>query len=169
MKSPFFLTIAAALLLGSAPARADLYDIISYADQLLMQGVNGPRFVQMVDDRYWEVYPDARAHPGARGMGAYVQEMHARGLRGRELADAIHAEQAFRGIPYERPLPPGQAKKALEGKPMPPGQAKKYGVQTLPPGQAKKLGVPGGKPKDKAADFGKGGGNGNGKGKGKKK
>jgi hypothetical protein len=34
-----------------------------------------------------------------RGMGAYVQWLHERGLRGRELADAIHAELRRRGVP----------------------------------------------------------------------
>lgn len=36
---------------------------------------------------------------GNRGMGGFVQDAHARGLRGRALAEAIHAEQARRGIP----------------------------------------------------------------------
>ena len=31
-------------------------------------------------------------------FGAFVQEQHRRGLRGRALADAIHAEQARRGM-----------------------------------------------------------------------
>lgn len=34
-----------------------------------------------------------------RGMGAYVQWLHERGLRGRELSDAIHAELRRRGVP----------------------------------------------------------------------
>jgi hypothetical protein len=34
-----------------------------------------------------------------RGMGAYVQFLHEQGLRGRELADAIHAELDRRGVP----------------------------------------------------------------------
>lgn len=33
-----------------------------------------------------------------RGIGAFVQAAHARGLRGRALAEAIHAEQARRGF-----------------------------------------------------------------------
>jgi hypothetical protein len=37
--------------------------------------------------------------PSGPGMGAFVQEMHRRGLRGRALAQAIHEEQARRGIP----------------------------------------------------------------------
>lgn len=36
---------------------------------------------------------------GDRGMGAYVQWLHERGLRGRELSDAIHAELRRRGVP----------------------------------------------------------------------
>lgn len=34
----------------------------------------------------------------ADNFGAFVQAQHRKGLRGRELADAIHAEQARRGI-----------------------------------------------------------------------
>ncbi len=40
-----------------------------------------------------------RTERTGRGMGSFVQDAHARGLRGRALADAIHAEQARRGIP----------------------------------------------------------------------
>ncbi len=41
---------------------------------------------------------DSRMYSGrGRGMGAFVQAAHARGLTGRELAAAIHAEQARRG------------------------------------------------------------------------
>lgn len=159
------LTCAALVFFGAASARADLGDLIAYADQLLYQGVAGPRFVQLVDQRYWQMYPAAKEHPGNRGMGAYVQEMHARGLRGRALADAIHAEQRYRDIPYGKPLPPGQAKK-FDDKPMPPGQAKKYGA---PHPGAKFNGPPGMKPKDKAALFGPGVSPGKGHGKGHKK
>lgn len=151
MSPRFLLTIAASLLLG-IPARADLADLIAYADQLLYQGVTGPRFVQLVDDRYLQMHPS-----GPRGMGSFVQEMHARGLRGRALADAIHGEQRYRAIPYGKPLPPGQVKRLEEGKPLPPGQAKKHG---LPPADTKFKGPPGMKPKDKATFFGRGHGKG---------
>jgi hypothetical protein len=40
--------------------------------------------------------PSKRADQGSPGMGPYVQELLARGLRGQELADAIHAEKARR-------------------------------------------------------------------------
>jgi hypothetical protein len=36
------------------------------------------------------------------GLGAWVQRLHARGLRGTELADAIHTELRHRGIPAGR-------------------------------------------------------------------
>lgn len=45
---------------------------------------------------------DDEAEPhaaGSRGLGAFVQDAHARGLKGKALADAIHAEQARRGVP----------------------------------------------------------------------
>lgn len=45
---------------------------------------------------------DANAYAGTgseEGVGSYVQAMHARGLRGRELADAIHDELNRRGVP----------------------------------------------------------------------
>lgn len=40
---------------------------------------------------------------GSSGMGAYVQHLHDRGLRGRELAEAIHAELRRGGIPAGGP------------------------------------------------------------------
>lgn len=165
MKTSFKATALAVLLLAaSGPTlRADINDMIAlalYADQLTDSGIGGNRFVELVDERYWGIYPSTQ-HPG---MGSYVQELHARGLRGRALADAIHAEQARRGV--------GPMKNSGNGntkiKPLPPGQAKKYGLPPVsgPPGQLKM------KPKDKAFFPGNGKGNGpgnsNGKGKGKK-
>jgi len=44
-------------------------------------------------------------------FGATVQELKADGLRGRELARAIHAEQIARGMKKPKRMPPGQAKK----------------------------------------------------------
>ncbi len=169
MKTPLKLTFVFALLLsGGTTVRADVQDLAAiahYADQLLNQGVRGGRFVELVDQRYYQVYPDY-----GPGMGTYVQGLHDQGLRGRALADAIHLEQQRRGIP------PGQLKKATG---IPPGQLKK--ATGIPPGQMKKMNVvpepgffPPGKvkPKDKF-DGGKGNGNsngnGNGKGKGKDK
>ena len=47
----------------------------------------------------FEAENEALRGGGERGnFGAAVQEMKARGLRGRDLADAIHAEQAARGM-----------------------------------------------------------------------
>ncbi|HEX6202242.1 MAG TPA: hypothetical protein VF100_04495 [Thermoanaerobaculia bacterium] len=45
------------------------------------------------------VVVDDLEHLDRRGMGAYVQFLHEQGLRGRELADAIHAELNRRGVP----------------------------------------------------------------------
>jgi hypothetical protein len=86
-----------------------------------------------------------------RGLGATVQWLHARGLRGTELADAIHAELRRRGVPAG---PKGR----LDG---PPPASSRFvvaqlpvrlvvdrrtvdlrddapGARVLPPGQAKK-------------------------------
>lgn len=162
---------SAVLLLGSSTAlRADINDLVAlamYADQLTDHGIAGGRFVELVDDRYWGMYPGYETP----GMGSYVQELHARGLRGRALADAIHAEQARRGFAYPGK---GNGNAGVKIKPLPPGQAKKYGVQPIqvPPGQMKM------KPKEKATFFGGGSpgkahghdnGHSNGHGKGKKK
>ena len=65
---------------------SDLIPLALYADQLLNQGIYGPRFVQLVDDRYWGLYPYGR--PPGPGMGTFVQQMHAQGLYGRALANA---------------------------------------------------------------------------------
>lgn len=170
MKTIFKTAAASALLLFSSSTmlRADINDMIAlamYADQLTDHGIVGGRFVELVDDRYWGMYPGEQ-YPG---MGAYVQDLHARGLRGRALADAIHAEQARRGIPSQG-RGNGNGNANVKVKPLPPGQAKKYGVTPVqgPPGQLKL------KPKEKAQFFGggnpgKGNGNGNGNGKGKNK
>ncbi len=61
--------------------------------------------------------PRARRTAGAgRGMGAFVQQAHADGLRGRALAEAIHREQARRGVP-------GQVRKE-ETSMVPPGRSR---------------------------------------------
>lgn len=115
MKSHFhsFITasVAALILASGAAVRADYNDnasLAAYADQLRYQGIRGPQFVQLVDQRYWRLYPEASAHPGNRGIGTYVQSLHDRGLHGRDLARAIHAEQDRR---WHAHIPPGQAKK----------------------------------------------------------
>lgn len=155
MKTSLKTTALAALFLAaSGPTlRADIDDMIGlalYADQLIDHGIGGNRFVELVDERYWGLYPSTQ-HPG---MGSHVQELHARGLRGRALADAIHAEQARRGIGAMNGKSHGNGNVKI--KPLPPGQAKKYGLQPVPgpPGQLKM------KPKDKAFIFGNGKGNG---------
>jgi hypothetical protein len=50
------------------------------------------RGVTILDGWVWD-------DSGAAGMGAYVQALHARGLRGPALADAIHDELRDRGVP----------------------------------------------------------------------
>ncbi|MGV3661760.1 MAG: hypothetical protein ACO1TE_16355 [Prosthecobacter sp.] len=134
MKTRFhssFAAFVAALVLGAGAAlHADYNDnaaLASYADQLRYQGIRGPRFVQLVDQRYWRLYPMAAGHPGNRGIGSYVLALQERGLHGRDLARAVHAEQDRRWHAH-----------------IPPGQAKKYGPSR------------GMKPKDKASFFGSG-------------
>lgn len=125
-----FIALVGALVLGAGvAAHADYNDnatLASYADQLRYQGIRGPRFVQLVDQRYWRLNPQATAHPGNRGIGAYVLSLQDRGLQGRDLARAINAEQDRRWHAH------------------------------VPPGQAKKQGPVGIKPKDKPAFFGRG-------------
>jgi hypothetical protein len=58
-------------------------------------------------------------------FGAAVQEMKASGLRGRALAEAIHAEQVARGMKRPKGAPPGQAKQKQPDKPKGKGQPKK--------------------------------------------
>jgi hypothetical protein len=58
-------------------------------------------------------------------FGAAVQQMKASGLRGRALAEAIHAEQIARGMKKPKGVPPGQAKQKQPGEPQEKGQAKK--------------------------------------------
>jgi len=58
-------------------------------------------------------------------FGAAVQQMKASGLRGRALAEAIHAEQVARGMKKPKGVPPGQAKQKQPGEPKEKGQAKK--------------------------------------------
>lgn len=115
MKSRFHSLLAALVAIfvlgGGGALQADYNDnasLAAYADQLRYQGVRGPRFVQLVDQRYWHLYPTASAHPGNRGIGAYVQSLHDRGLHGRDLARAIHAEQDRR---WHAHIPPSQARK----------------------------------------------------------
>jgi hypothetical protein len=57
-----------------------------------------------------------------RGMGAYVQWLHVRGLRGRELSDAIHAELRRRGVP-------AGAKDRFDG---PPPASRRFVAERLP-------------------------------------
>ncbi|MDZ4404668.1 hypothetical protein [Prosthecobacter sp.] len=151
MKTLTKLTAIALLLMSSTALRADLADMVAlaiYADQLQNQGVRGPQFTQLVDQRYVMLYPDYRYQ--GNGMGGFVQQMHARGLYGKALANAIHAEQQRRGIGMGR----GNAG-------IPPGQLKKTGIGLFGPGKVKP-GKPNtglfnflgkNKPKDKPASF----------------
>lgn len=58
-------------------------------------------------------------------FGAAVQQMKASGLRGRALAEAIHAEQVARGMKKPKGTPPGQVERTQPGKPTDKGQTKK--------------------------------------------
>jgi hypothetical protein len=60
-------------------------------------------------------------------FGAVVQELKAGGLRGRELARAIHAEQVARGMKKPKGVPPGQAGKRGGGPPGAQGQGQGQG------------------------------------------
>jgi hypothetical protein len=70
-----------------------------------------------------------------RGMGAFVLDAHWRGLRGRALADAIHAEQARRGRPGQavNDAEPGQSGRAV-GETGVAGNRGRKPENTLPPG-----------------------------------
>jgi len=161
------IPLLAALLMSSAVLRAaDLRDLIAlaqYADQLRQQGMRGDQFHHLVDQRHEQMMLDhwirvnnagvplkpkekqaalaalgLHSRPGNNGMGAYVQQMHAQGLTGQALANAIHTEQRRRGI--------GQG----NGKPgIPPGQAK-------PKPNAGAPGQGSGKPNSKVLDKGNG-------------
>ncbi|MGV3661761.1 MAG: hypothetical protein ACO1TE_16360 [Prosthecobacter sp.] len=105
--------LAACVTLAGGPAlRAEINDMVvlaQYADQLADHGIGGDRFVELVDDRFWGLSPSVQQP----GMGSYVQDLHARGLRGRALADAIHVEHLRRGDKVKlMPLPSGQKKEA---------------------------------------------------------
>lgn len=170
-------TILAVLLMSSSVLRADydLTPLAQYADQLSQQGVRGDQFINLVDQRFLQLLQQAGLAPGnapGNGMGAYVQQMHAQGLRGPALAAAIHTEQQRRGIGQgngKPGLPPGSS----AGK-TPPGQTK-VKPNTGAPGQgngkpnAGNAGAPGkNSPKGPPAGAGgKGKGGGGGKGKGK--
>lgn len=99
--------IGAAVLIGTAISDGEVPPGIaaSIVKSLRSDGVgnDGIRnlFKALVDDPARMALGDTRAaHAGkSQGMGAFVQDAHARGLKGRALADAIHAEQARRGIP----------------------------------------------------------------------
>lgn len=56
----------------------------------------------------WGVDPTRIRQQEGRGMGGYVQALHTRGLRGTDLADAIHRQLHSRGIPAG-PKRPGAA------------------------------------------------------------
>jgi len=120
--------LAAALLAGAAPAFAidvetrDAVRITNLVATIAQDGrvMDGPTAAGLVrnlrrdgatDDVILDVLRgvlrgNGSGHPSSdRGLGGFVQDAKARGLRGRALAEAIHAEQARRGVP-------GQARRA---------------------------------------------------------
>ncbi len=195
------IPLLAALLMSSAVLRAaDLVDLIvlaQYADQLRQQGVRGDQFHTLVDQRHEQMMLDhwirvnnagvplkpkekqaalaalgLQGGPGNNGMGAYVQQMHAQGLTGQALANAIHTEQQRRGIGQgngKPGIPPGQAK--TKPNTDAPGQGSGKPNSKVPDqGNGKpnagNAGAPGkNAPKGPPAGGGKGGGGGKGKGK----
>jgi hypothetical protein len=84
-------------------------------DSLRRRGVPGPDAGQIVRDEVDAV----KAGAPPENFGKYVNAQLARGLRGRELAAAIHAEHARRGIGQGRGKPqnPGAAGKGRGRKP----------------------------------------------------
>ena len=113
MKTTFYLAAVLVLSFGAGisaaadapPAAArqeapnganDMNAIAAYADQLSAEGVTGPQFVKLVDQRYWKLHPSANENPADRGVGALVQELQSRGLHGQQLANAIEQEQRSR-------------------------------------------------------------------------
>jgi hypothetical protein len=129
------------------------------------------------------------------GLGAFVQAQHDRGLRGTELAGAIHRELRRRGVPAgpevrRARLVDGDLlivdldgrdrfdrDRRRPGKRIPPGQLKKQdrrGPDGTPPGHdkargkghRKNHGEAGGPPPGRAGEKGKGHGPGKGRGKG---
>jgi hypothetical protein len=130
----------------------------------------------------------ARRRIEGPGLGVFVQTQHARGLRGTELARAIHRELRRRGVPAEGPevrrawlvdgdlvivdrdrrprgrrIPPGHLKKLDRGGPdgTPPGHAEGRGK-----GHRKNHGEAAGPPPGHSGKKGKGQGQGKGHGKG---
>lgn len=137
----------------------------------------------------------ARRRTGGPGLGAFVQAQHARGLRGTELASAIHRELRRRGVPAgpkvrRARLVDGDLlivdlegrdrfdrDRRRPGKRIPPGQLKKQdrrGPDGAPPGHdkargkghRKNHGEAGGLPPGHSGKRGKGEGPGKGRGKG---
>lgn len=106
MKTTFYLAAVLVLSFGAGISAAakqealnganDMNAIAAYADQLSAEGVSGPQFVKLVDQRYWKLHPSANENPADRGVGALVQELQSRGLHGQQLANAIEQEQRSR-------------------------------------------------------------------------
>jgi len=90
-----------------------------------------------------------RKHGRIDNFGAFVQEKLAAGLRGRELAAAIHAEHAARGIGKGRPAEAGKpgahpGSSGSVGKPGKPVDADEHGNKPDSPGKSGEAGKKGG-------------------------
>ena len=93
-----------------------------------------------------------RQHGPVDNFGAFVQEKLDAGLRGRELAAAIHAEHAARGIGKGRPAEAGKpgahpGSSGSVGKPGKPGKpvdADEHGGKPESPGKSGEAGKKGG-------------------------
>ncbi len=64
-----------------------------------LPAVEGRDIAFGIDDDEFRRSVQGESARGSRGMGSYVQALHDRGLRGQELAEAIHRELNRRGIP----------------------------------------------------------------------
>jgi hypothetical protein len=90
-----------------------------------------------------------RQHGPVDNFGAFVQEKLDAGLRGRELAAAIHAEHAARGIGKGRPAEVGKPGRhpgasGSVDKPDRPGSAEEHGGKPDSPGKSGEAGKKGG-------------------------
>jgi hypothetical protein len=93
-----------------------------------------------------------RKHGPIDNFGAFVQEKLAAGLRGRELAAAIHAEHAARGTGKGRPAevgkpgahPSSSGSVGKPGKPGKPVDADEHGGKPDSPGKSGEAGKKGG-------------------------
>lgn len=91
------------LVVGGSPLRAadapasDVNALVSYADQLHDQGINGRDFTDKVNQRADELAQKS-GQADIHGIGAFVLQQQAQGLHGASLAEAIHTELIRRDV-----------------------------------------------------------------------